>query len=49
MKRMNMMLVALFGGAMSLFADILPMAIRCEVEPVSIGQIVCRDVLFRCF
>lgn len=31
MKRMNMMLVALFGGAMSLFADILPMPIRCEV------------------
>lgn len=34
MKRMNMMLVALFKGAMSLFADILPTAIRCEVEPV---------------
>lgn len=34
MKRMNMMLVALFGGAMSLFADVLPTAIRCEVEPV---------------
>lgn len=34
MKRINMMLVALFGGAISLFADILPTAIRCEVEPV---------------